>query len=121
MHTSYFQGMVQRKCKCYMRGAKTDSCGALFFRYRNLLCLPANVGECKAPVLDKLHNHSCHALIRQESEQLTGEVTLPDIIISLCQIKKHGTGIFSALKLSRLSPRLIFLAEIQPAQLEAVD
>ena len=50
-------------------------------------------GDGKAIVLNKLYDHSFHAFIRQESEQLVGEVTMPDSIINPCQIYKHGTNL----------------------------
>ena len=47
----------------------------------------------KAPALDKLRNHSYHVFVKQESEQLAVEATVPDSVISRCQIYKHGTGL----------------------------
>ena len=37
-------------------------------------------------------------LVRQKSQQLAGEATVPDSVISSCQIDKHGTGLLFCLK-----------------------
>ena len=50
-------------------------------------------GKCKAPVLDKLHDHSYHVFVWQESEQLAGKVAVLDSVISRCQIYEHDTGL----------------------------
>ena len=54
-------------------------------------------GEGEASISDKLQDHLGHVLI-QKSQQLAGEATVPDSIISRCQVDKHGTGIFLSLK-----------------------
>ena len=51
-------------------------------------CFVATGGECKASVLDKLYNLLYHVFVRQESEQLAGEATVPDCVISRSQIYK---------------------------------
>ena len=66
------------------RGAKTDPCGRPFFRSRSLLGL-------LSPVVSP---NKFHVLVRQKSQQLAGEVTLPDRVISNCQIDKHGPSLF---------------------------
>ena len=37
-------------------------------------------------------------LVQQKSQQLAGETTVPDSVISSCQIDKHGTGLLFWLK-----------------------
>ena len=37
-------------------------------------------------------------LVRQKSQQLAGEATVPDSVISSSQIDKHGTGLLFCLK-----------------------
>ena len=49
-------------------------------------------GEASVP--NKFHDHSDHVLVRQKFQQLSGDATVPDNVISSCQIDKHGTGIF---------------------------
>ena len=50
-------------------------------------------GEGK-DVLDLLRDHSYHVFVRQKSEQLASEATVPDSVTNHCQIDKHGTGFF---------------------------
>ena len=55
-------------------------------------------GEGEASISNKLQEHSSHVLIRQKSQQLTGEAAVPDGVISRCQIDQHRTGLFFSLK-----------------------
>ena len=50
----------------------------------------------RAPVLDKLRDDSHHMLVRKEFKQLSGQATVPDSVISRCQIYKHGTNLSKA-------------------------
>ena len=57
-------------------------------------------GEASVP--NKFHDHSDHVLVRQKFQQLSGDATMPDNVISSCQIDKHGTGLFFASKESSM-------------------
>ena len=39
-----------------------------------------------------------HVLVQEKSQQLAGKAAVPDNIVSLCQVDKHGTGLFFASK-----------------------
>ena len=56
------------------------------------LAVTSGQGEASAP--NKFHDHLNHALFRQKSQHLAGEATVPDSVISRCQIDKHGTNLF---------------------------
>ena len=65
------------------------------FRLRN----PAvNGSKSETLISDKLHDHFDHVLIRKKSQQLAGKATVPDSVISSCQIDKYGTGLLFSLK-----------------------
>ena len=55
-------------------------------------------GQGKASVLNKFHYHPDHVLIRKKSQQLAGEATVPDSVISSCQINNHDTSLLFCLK-----------------------
>ena len=52
----------------------------------------------KASVPNKFYNHPDHVLVRQKSQQLADETTVPDNVISSCQIDKHDTSLLLCLK-----------------------
>ena len=60
--------------------------------------LAVTSGQGEACVPNKLHDHSNLVLVRMKSQQLAGEATVPDSVISSCQIDKHGTGLLFASK-----------------------
>ena len=105
-------------------GAMTDSYDAIFQTSQHALFATTGV-ERKAPVLDKLHDHSYHVFVRQESEQLAGEATVPDSVISRCQfafyffLLQNSPKCFGSAKL--FDPQLISHTEIHSAQQGAVD
>ena len=41
-------------------------------------------GESEASISNKLQDHPNHVLIRQKSQQLSGEAAVPDSVISRC-------------------------------------
>ena len=53
-------------------------------------------GEASVP--NKFHDHPDHVLVRKKSQQLAGEATVPDSVISSCQIDKQGTSLLFCLK-----------------------
>ena len=61
-----------------------------------LACCHQCKGEASVP--NKFHDHLDHVLVRQKSQQLAGEATVPDSVTSCCQIDKYGTGLLSCLK-----------------------
>ena len=78
--------------------AKTDLCGTPFFRRRSVLGLLSPVVRVKLLFPTKFRDHLDHVLVRQKSQQLAGEATVPDSVISNCQIYKHGTRLLFCLK-----------------------
>ena len=81
------------------RGTKIDSCGRPFFWRRSLLGLLSPV------VRVNLLFQTCSMItwnmclsVRQKFQQLADEATVPDSIISSCQIDKHGTSLLLCLK-----------------------
>ena len=64
--------------------------------------LAVTSGQDEASVPNKFHNHPDHVLVRQKSKQLAGETTVPDSVISSCQIDKHGTSLLFCLKESSM-------------------
>ena len=60
--------------------------------------LDATSGQGEASVPSKFHDHLDHVVVRQKSQQLAGVATVPDSVISSCQIDKHGTGLLFCLK-----------------------
>ena len=58
----------------------------------------ASDSERKASVLDKLHVHSYHVFVWQESKQLAHEAMVSGCVINCSQIYKHGTKPFFCLK-----------------------
>ena len=79
------------------RGSKTNPCGRQFFWRRSLLDLLSPVVRVNS-VPNKFYDHLDHVLIRQKSQQLAGEATVPDGIISSCQTNKHGTNLLFCIK-----------------------
>ena len=67
-HTSYLRGMVDRKLRCYIKGGQDRSLLDYILHASQPALFTTTDGECKAPVLDKLHDHSYHVFVRQESE-----------------------------------------------------
>ena len=60
------------------------------------LAVIGSKGETSIP--DKFHDHTNHVLIREKSQQLAGEATMPDSVICSCQIYKHSTGLLFCLE-----------------------
>ena len=60
------------------------------------LAVTRSQGEASVPT--KFHDHLDHALVQQKSQQLAGETTVPDSVVSSCQIDKHSTTFFFASK-----------------------
>ena len=60
------------------------------------LAVTGNKGKTSAP--DKFHNHLNHVLIRKKSHLFAGKATVPDNVISHCQIDKYGTSLLFSLK-----------------------
>ena len=54
----------------------------------------ATSGQGKGSVPNQYHDHRDHVLVQHKSQQPTGETTVPDSVISSCQIDKHGTSLF---------------------------
>ena len=79
-------------------GARTgdkEAASPSFFAF--LLAVTSGQGETSVP--SKFHKHPDHVLVRQKSQQLVGEATVPDSVISSCQIDKHGTSLFCLKKI----------------------
>ena len=55
-------------------------------------CARRDTGHCggkgETSISDKLHDDSDHVLIRKESQQLAGKATVPESVISSCQVDK---------------------------------
>ena len=88
--------------------------------------ISATGSEGKTSVFDKLHNHLYYVLAWKESEELTGDATVPGSVINRCQIYKHGTTLSFCLEtvlniLVILDPQLNSLAEILSAQERTAD
>ena len=60
--------------------------------------LAVTIGQGKASVSNKFHDRLDHVLVQEKSQQLAGEATVPDSVMSSCQIDKHGTGLLFCLK-----------------------
>ena len=60
--------------------------------------LAVTSGQSGASVPNKFHDYSDHVLVREKSQQLAGEATVPDSVISSCQIDKHCTSLLFFLK-----------------------
>ena len=60
--------------------------------------LAVTSGHGEASVPNKLHDHSDHMLVRQKSQQIAGETTALDSVISSCQTDKHDTSLLFCLK-----------------------
>ena len=73
----------------YRNDAKTDD----VFQTPHLASLAVTGSESETSIRDKLHSHADHVLIWKKSQQLAREATVPDNVISSCQIYKHGTGL----------------------------
>ena len=65
-----------------------------------LLAVTGSKGETS--VFDKLHNHFDHVLIRQKPQQLASKTTVPDSVISSCQIDKYSISLFLTSKESSM-------------------
>ena len=72
------------------------------FQESQIALLSTTCGECKAPVLDELHDHLYHEFVRKEPEQLAGEATVPDSVISCCQITNTAKAFLFASKQSSM-------------------
>ena len=67
------------------RGARTDPCGTPFLRRRNLAIsggkgeapLAISGGKGKVAIANHLHDHVPHVSVREQSQQLAGEATVP--------------------------------------------
>ena len=80
------------------RGAKTDPCGKPLFQASEPAWLDVTSGQGEASNPDKFHDHADHVLIQQKPKQLAGEATVPDSVVSKCQIDKRGSGLLFASK-----------------------
>ena len=94
MHTSYLRGMVNRKYRRYIGWSQNKILWDAILLASQPALFATTSGKCEAPVLDKLYDHSYHAFVRQESEQLAGEATVSDTVINRCQIYKLGLAFF---------------------------
>jgi len=59
------------------RGASTDPCGTPSLRSRNLLLFAISGGKGKTTITNHRHDHVDHVSVRQQSQQLAGEVAVP--------------------------------------------
>ena len=92
-----------------------------FFQTSQSALFAVTGGKGKVPVLNKLLD--CSYCV-QSHEKLTGEATVPDIVISRCQMYKYGTSlsfcsetVLNALvQQNLLDPRLISHAKISAQQ-----
>ena len=60
--------------------------------------LAVTSGQGEPSVPNKFHDHLDHVLVQQKFQQLAGEATVPDSVMSSCQIDKHRTGLLFCLK-----------------------
>ena len=44
-------------------------------------------------IADHLHDHADHVSIRQQSQQLAGEATMPYSVVGCCEIDEHSSGL----------------------------
>ena len=61
-----------------------------------LACCHQGPGEASVP--NESHDHLDHVLVRQKSQQLAGEATVPHSVIISRQIDKHDTSLLFCLK-----------------------
>ena len=98
--------------------------GGAFFQTSQPASLAVTGSEGEISIPDKLHDHADHVFIRKKSQQLAGEATVPDSVISSCHIYKHGFGLLFLpqnnhrcfVLTKRLDPQLTDHGEIWPAQ-----
>ena len=60
--------------------------------------LAVTSGQGEASVPNKFHDHSDYVLVRKKSQHLVGEATVPDSVISSCQIDKDAISLLFCLK-----------------------
>ena len=60
--------------------------------------LAVTSGQGEASVSNKFHDYPDHVLVWQKSQQLARDATVPDSVISSCQIDKHDASLLFCLK-----------------------
>jgi len=50
-------------------------------------------GEDKAAIANHLHDHVDRVSIRQQSQPLAGEATVPYGVVGCCEVDKHSSGL----------------------------
>ena len=59
-------------------------------------------GNCKASVLEKLHDHSYHVYVRQEYKQVAGEATVLAVSLAAVRFTNADSDFLFALKESSM-------------------
>ena len=87
-HTFYLQEMVDCKSRCSLYEGQDRFLRNAIFQTSQPALFTTTGGECKTPVLNKLHDLLYHLFVRQESERFAGEAAITESAISRCQINK---------------------------------
>jgi len=67
--------------------------GTPFLRRRNLLLFAISGGKGKPAITNHPHDHVDHVSIRQQSQQLAGEVVVPHSVVGCCEVDEHSSGL----------------------------
>jgi len=49
----------------------------------------------EAAIANHLRDHANHVSVRQQSQQLAGEATIPYCVLDCCEFDKHSSGLLS--------------------------
>jgi len=55
-------------------------------------------GKGEAAIANHLHDHADHVFIRQQSQQVAGEVAMPYSVVGCCEIEKNSSGLLLSRK-----------------------